>query len=129
MSGPIVFVSHFEVKEGALEGLRQLIGELVPRLEADKPGTVGYLIYLDSNGMQATFVHVFEGAASMDRHFQGAQERSARAYEFMRPIGWEIYGAASAPALDGMRREAAAAGVPLSVMDQYGGGFLRSGGT
>jgi hypothetical protein len=31
-------------------------------------------------------------ADSMDVHFQGADERTASALEFMEPEGWEIYG-------------------------------------
>jgi hypothetical protein len=60
----------------------------------------------------------------MDRHFEGSDERSAAAYEFIDPAGFEIYGRPSAAVLSTMH-EAAAAGVPLAVRSESMSGFLR----
>ena len=125
MSGPIVFVSHFAVKEDRLEDLERLSAEIVAELEADKPGTVAYLMYLDEEGSRFTVAHCFPDAGTMDRHFEGSDERTAQAFEVMTPLGWEIYGRPSDGALETMRQGAAATGVPLTVLPDHVGGFLR----
>lgn len=62
----------------------------------------------------------------MDLHFEGAEERSRAAHEFLEPSAWEIYGAPSAAALGLMREGASAADVTLMVQPGSIGGFLRA---
>jgi quinol monooxygenase YgiN len=125
MTEPIVFISHFRVKEGMLDGFRDAFHAMTAHLEADMPRTLLYVAYADESGAQATIVHVFPDADAMDLHFRGAEERSRVAYQFIEPSGWEIYGPAGAAAIEMMRGEAAAAGVPLRI--EVGGiaGFVR----
>lgn len=125
MAGPVFFISHFEVKEGKLDELRGLFEVIQAELVQSKPNTVAYLSYLDEGGTRLSILHAFTDAEAMDAHFQGADERSAAAYEFIEPRGWEIYGQASEGAVAGMRREAEAAGVSLTVLPDHVGGFLR----
>ncbi|HET9249578.1 MAG TPA: hypothetical protein VFP13_06515 [Actinomycetota bacterium] len=127
MPGPVVFVSHFAVKEGRLEDLRRLAAEIGAHLETDKPETVAYLMYLDEDGSRFTVAHCFPDADAMDRHFEGSDARTAAAFEVMDPLGWEIYGRPSEAALEQMRQGAAATGVPLTVLPDHVGGFLRLG--
>ena len=61
----------------------------------------------------------------MNRHFEGSDERTAAAFELMEPRGWEIYGRPSDAVLEEMRQGAAAFAVPLTVLTEYVGGFLR----
>ena len=125
MSEPIVFISHFHIKEGKLESYRQLQGELISQLRADRPRTVAYLAYVSASDSEMTAVHAFPDAAAMDAHFVGADERSRAAYEFLVPEGWEIYGRGSDESVAGMKREAAAAGVQLTIQPELVAGFLR----
>jgi len=125
VSEPIVFISHFGLKDGALEGFREMQREAVPQLEADKPRTLAFLYYLDEAGSEISIVHLFADADSMDAHFEGAAERAGRAYEYLVPRGWEIYGRPSPTALETMRRSAATAAVPLTLRPTYEAGFLR----
>src|SRR5687768_16320223 len=111
MVQPIVFISHFTVKAGQLVRLKRLAREVASRLEAEKPQTLLYLGLLDDAGKHMTFVHVFADAHAMDRHFEGAEERSASALQLMDPTGWEIYGQPSNAALGSIREAAASAGV------------------
>ena len=92
MSEPIVFISHFLIKDGGLDAYRHLQREVATALHAEKPRTLVYLTYAGEDGTRMTAIHVFADAESMDRHFEGAVERSAAAYEFLLPHGWEIYG-------------------------------------
>jgi len=125
MTEPIVFVSHFSVKEDKLDGLRQMFREALEMLEAEKPRTTAQLAYLDESGTNVSIVHVFADADTMDFHFQGAEERSRAAYAFMDPAGWEIYGTPSGAALQMMRQAATSADVALTIRSEYLGGFLR----
>ncbi len=125
MSEPVVFISHFAIKEGTLVDLRRLSEEVIEHLREDKPRTALYLAYLDAVGTQVSFLHAFPDAQSMDLHFEGADERATTAYQYLEPRGWEIYGRPSEAALESMRRAAAGAGVPLTVVPDHLGGFLR----
>ena len=125
MSEPIVFISHFRVKAGQLDALRPYLREGSATLQADKPQTIAFLAYMDEAGTRASIVHMFPDSAAMDLHFEGAEDRSRDAYEFLEPDGWEIYGTPSPAALAMMVEGAAAAAVRLTVHPDYIGGFLR----
>ena len=125
MSEPVAFISHFVVKPGKRDDVKQLFGEVSKRLERDKPRTLVFLAYLNEAGTEVSFLHVFADAESMDIHFQGSDERGRAAYEFVEPAGWEFYGRPSQQALETMRQAATSAGVTLSVEPDYLGGFLR----
>jgi quinol monooxygenase YgiN len=83
MSEPIVFISHFRIRAGKLDPFERVARDVTQRLEAEKPRTLLFAAYRDEGGTRATFVHVFADADSMDRHFEGAEERSRAAYEFL----------------------------------------------
>jgi hypothetical protein len=92
MPEPIVFISHFAIKEGKLDALMETARPRAEALEAGKPRTLVFLAYLDAKRRTVSFLHAFASAEDMDQHFEGAQERAASAYEFIEPRGWEIYG-------------------------------------
>ena len=92
MPEPIFFLSHFRVKAGQLDLVRQLTSDVAARLQAEKPRTVLFLSYLDADGGTISFLHAFADAESMDLHFVGSDERSRAAYEHIEPLGWELYG-------------------------------------
>jgi quinol monooxygenase YgiN len=124
MAEPIVFISHHRIKEGKLEALRNLHQEVVELIEEQKPDTLVFLAYVDEDAGEVSFVHVFPDAESMDTHIQGAAERSKKAYEFMQPRGFEIYGKPSAWVLE-MMEQTARSGATLSISTDHLGGFLR----
>jgi hypothetical protein len=125
MVEPIVFISHFRVKEGKLDDLERLTGVVARNLEAEKPRTLVFLSYLNDDGTRVSFVHLFANAESMDAHVEGSDERSRAALEFMEPEGWEFYGTISDSALQTMRQAAASSGATLTVEPDYLAGFLR----
>ena len=125
MREPIVFISHFKVREGKLEGFEDLARAAQGALEEQKPRTVAFLSYLNEERSEVTIVHLFPDADAMDLHFEGAGERAAAAYEFVEPAGWEIYGRPNAGALEAMREAAARADVDLVLQPESMGGFLR----
>ena len=95
MADPIVFISTHGIKEGRLNGFTELSREVAPMIEQEKPNTVFFHAYLNEEGSEVTIVHVFPDADSMDLHFQGADDRSARSHEFIQPRRFEIYGTPS----------------------------------
>jgi len=125
MDHPIVFISHFTISAGKLDRLKLLAHEVSAQLEAEKPQTLTFLIYLDDNGSQATFVHLFANPAAMDLHFRGADKRSRTASEFLDPVGWEIFGQPSDAALAEMRKTATSAGAALTIQPDFAAGFVR----
>lgn len=124
MSEPIVFISHNKLKEGKLEPLREYSPKTIQLLQEQKPETVVFLSYVNYDGSEVSFLHVFPDAEAMDVHFEGAEERSKRAYEFMQPQSMEIYGSPSDSVLESMKR-IAESGVRVSIDSDYLGGFLR----
>jgi hypothetical protein len=125
MAEPIVFVSHSGSRKTSSKGLQQLFRDVLRTLEAEKPRTTAQLAYVDDTGTKVSILHVFTDADVMDLHFQGAEEWSTVAYEFMDPGGWEICGTPSDAALQMMRQAATSACVALTVQSGYLGGFLR----
>ena len=125
MSTPIVFISHFRIKGGDADTIRDLFRRTTARLETEKPRTALFLAYLDDGATRVSFVHGFADAGSMDVHFEGAGERAKAAYEYLEPEGWELYGSPSDVALETLRQSAASAGVHLHVHPEYVAGFLR----
>jgi hypothetical protein len=127
VTSPVVFISHFTVKEGSLEALKGHAPGAAQGLQEDKPRTSVFVAYVSGDGASASFIHVFVDADAMDSHIEGAMERSRAAYEFMSPAGWEIYGRASDAAMRMFEQAAADAGVSLRMEPEYLAGFLRLG--
>ena len=128
MSEPIVFISRFSVKSAGLDQFEDLARTVSADIQAWKPRTLVYLSYLDAAEQTVTFIHAFADADSMDRHFEGSNDRSRAAYEFVEPRGWEVFGMPSAEALDALRAAAGSAGTSLTVHPEYLAGFLRMDG-
>jgi len=128
MSEPIVFISHHRVKEGKIDGFKQYSQQVVRGLEADKPGTVVFLGYLNADATEVTFIHAFPDADAMDLHMQGAADRSRGAYEFIEPASFEIYGRPNEGVLE-MMKQISGSEIAVTIQSQYIVGFtrLRSG--
>lgn len=125
MSEPIVFVSRHRVKPGRVEELKSLTREMWATMEVEKPRTLMNLAYLNEDGTEVTFMHAFADIEGMQLHWQEADDRTAQAYEYIEPIGFEIYGAAGEQIVDGMRAEAASGGATLTLRPEFVAGFLR----
>jgi hypothetical protein len=122
----VVFVSHFEVRQGHLPAFRAMWDSIVLSLESSKPRTTAYLGYLTEGGAELTIVHVFPDPAAMTAHVFGADDRSRAAYEHIQPAGWEVYGPAPEEVLAQLGQAALAAGVDLVIQPRALGGFLRT---
>jgi hypothetical protein len=85
VSEPIFFISHFRIREGKFDALQRLSVETTERLRVEKPRTILFLSYVDEDRAVISFLHAFADADAMDSHFEGADERSRAALEFIEP--------------------------------------------
>ena len=81
-------------------------------------------VYVNEDGTEVTFVHIFHNADAMDLHMQGASERAKRAYESIEADRLEIYGMPSDGVLE-MMRKIVGSGVAVSFNPKTLGGFIR----
>ena len=126
MSGPPVFISHYKVKEGKLDAMKQFAQAMTEHIQVEKPGTVAFLQYLNAEGTEQTIIHVFPDADAFDRHGEGVAERARAGFEFIEPISREIYGMPSDKALAMMQlRPPGAPEVEFHHMPQHMGGYIR----
>ena len=125
MGGPIVFISHQRVKPGRFDEFAEFFAEGSKAIETDKPGTVVFLAYADRERGETRIVHVFPDAQAMDRHMEGADERSAGAYEFLEPLEIDVYGSPS-PGVVAEIEALAGHGVRIRLMPELVGGYLRA---
>jgi len=127
MSGPIVFISHFKVKEGKLEGLKQHAQMMIEFINAGKPGTVAFLQYLNEEETELSIVHVFPDADAFDQHSVGVVERARAGFEFIEPISRELYGMPNEKTLAMMTaiRPPGTPEIEFHHMPQHMGGYIR----
>jgi quinol monooxygenase YgiN len=125
MSEPIVFISHHRIKEGMLDEFRESYRKNTPLIQADKPGTVGFLHYLDGDESEVTSIHVFPDAQAMEHHMQGASERAGKAFQFLVPGRFEIFGKPNEKVLEFIKQVASDSGASLTVKPEYVAGYLR----
>lgn len=99
MTGPIVFISHFKIKEGKLDDVKQLSENVSNFIEANRPGTAAFLQFTNAEGTELSILHVFPDADAFDKHLEGAGERSNKAFEIIVPTRRELYGQSSDQAM------------------------------
>lgn len=124
MLEPIVFISHFRIKEGKLDGFKQHAQMTREHIQANKPGTVAFLQYLNEEEMELSIVHVFPDAEAYDRHLEGLAERVKGVLEFIEPIRRELYGMPNEQALT-MSKPPDGSGMAVDHKPKLMGGYLR----
>lgn len=124
MSEPIVFISHFKIKEGKLDGLKQHAQMTRAHIKATKPGTVTFLQYLNEEETELSIVHVFPDAEAYDRHLEGMAERAKGVFEFIEPIRRELYGLPNEQAL-AMSKPPDSSEMAFNHKPQLMGGYIR----
>jgi quinol monooxygenase YgiN len=124
MSEPIVFIIRNKMKAGKADEFRRHYRDSIPPIMAGKPGTLAQLAYENEEASEVTIVRLFPSADALDQQLQGADERSKKTYEFIEPIGIEIFGTPNPAALE-MMRKIAGSGVKLVISPHPIGGFIR----
>jgi hypothetical protein len=124
MFEPIVFISHFKIKDGKLDDLKQLHQQVTGQIKANKPGTVAFLQYLNEDKTELSIIHVFPDTESFDLHVEGVDERARAGFELVEPTSREVYGMPSERVME-MLRPADGTGITFKIMPQPMGGYIR----
>lgn len=124
MIEPIVFISNQRVKEGKLEGYKQYYRQVAELTQANKPGTVAHLAYINEDNTELSIIHIFPDAEAMEMHMKGVDELAKKAYEFIDVISFEIYGKPGDTVLHRMM-QIVGSGVALNIKPQRIGGYIR----
>jgi hypothetical protein len=124
MSEPIIFISHQRVKEGKLEGYKHYYQQVVEQTQADKPGTIAHLAYLNEDGSELSIIHIFPDAEAMELHMKGVDELAKKAYEYVEIISFEIYGEPADTVLERMM-QIVGSRIALNIKPQLIGGYIR----
>ena len=124
MFEPIVFISHFKIKDGKFDDLEQFHQHVTEQIKTNKPGTVAFLQYLNEDKTQLSIVQVFPDAESFDLHVEGVDERAKAAFELVEPTSREVYGMPSERVME-MLRPADGTGITFKIMPQPMGGYIR----
>lgn len=126
MSEPIIFISRNKVKTGRNDEFRKHYQDSIPAILDSKPETFAQLGYEYENEetIEFTVVRLFPSADALDLQIQGADERSKKTYEFIEPIGIEIFGTPNPGTLEKMKK-IAGSGIAVKISPSYLGGFIR----
>ncbi len=109
MSGPLIYISTWKIKEDRLEDFKHFTRELVAIYEANEPQLIAFNVYLNEDETEMTSIHVHPNADSMDFHL-GIVERALgeEMYKWVergeliepRPERIDIYGVPSTALLE-----------------------------
>lgn len=124
MSEPIVFISRNKIKEGRADEFRKHYQDSIQTIFDDKPATFAQLGYENEEVTEFTVVRIFPNADALDLQIQGADERSKKTYEFIEPIGIEVFGTPNPATLERMKK-IAGSGITVGINPYYAGGFIR----
>jgi quinol monooxygenase YgiN len=124
MSEPIVFISNQRVKEGKLEEYKHYYRQVAEQAEANKPGTIAHLAYVNEQGSELSIIHIFPDAESMEVHMKGVDELAKKAYEYVEILSFEIYGRPAGTVLERMM-QIVGSGIALEIRPHLIGGYIR----
>jgi hypothetical protein len=122
---PLVYVDTSEVREGALEQLKDAIGELADFVEENERQLISYNAFFSANRRQLTVVHVLSDAASLDHHMEVAGPRFARFADLLTLSSIHIYGEPSDKALGRLRDKVRLLGSGDVIVYRPHAGFSR----
>jgi quinol monooxygenase YgiN len=127
MSDAIVYVDTADVREGALEGLKPAVKELVDFVDANEPRLVAYNVYLSDDGTRMTVVHVHPDSASLEYHMEVAGPVFRQFAEFVTLSSIRLYGEPSEKLLKQLHEKARllGRGAVLVEVEALYAGFVR----
>jgi hypothetical protein len=125
MSQPLVYVDCSEVREGALEQLKDAIRTLADFIEENEPQLISYVAYFSEDGRQLTVMHVHADSASLDFHMDVAGPRFGRFADLLELSSIDIYGEPSDKALGQLRDKVRLLGAGDVTVHRPHAGFNR----
>jgi quinol monooxygenase YgiN len=120
-----VYVDTAEVREGALEELKEGMKELVAFAQANEPRLLAYNVYFNDDGTRMTVVHVHPDSASLEYHMEVAGPFFRRFVELVTLSSINVYGEASEGLLAQLQEKAHLLGRGAVEVDALHAGFTR----
>jgi erythromycin esterase-like protein len=125
MSGPVVFITTYAIKDGELERFRSLLRDLLDALEAEDPDALAVNAYIDADGTEASIVQLMPDAESIKDFWRILHQRTGRSLgDFAGTTGVQVYGSLGNIAIERTRHSAGSTAV-VTVLPQHVGGFTR----
>ena len=122
MSGPIIFIATFQIKNGALEKFKEAVRKSIDFLETNGPQLVAE-VCIDENEMRAHGIQVHRDSESILTHWQLADPHMRDVMQHITTTRVDIYGQPNEAVMEGMRR-LSSQGAVISVTPQFAG-FIR----
>jgi len=126
MPAPLIFVFTYPIRDGKLKEFETFNREFAGFVEAKEPRLIGYEVYLNEDGTQASSVLIHPDADSEDFHMQVAGEKLQQGYALMdtTKLTIDVYGSPSDVVLEQMRKMAES-GITVRLKLNHLGGFTR----
>jgi quinol monooxygenase YgiN len=122
----IVYVDTAEVRDGALEELKEAIKELVDFFEANEPRLIAYSVYFSEDGTRMSVIHVHPDAESLEYHLDLAGPVLRRFVDLVTLSSIEIYGEPTEKLVEQLHEKARLLGRGAVVKaDDLHAGFTR----
>jgi hypothetical protein len=122
----IVYVDTADVRDGALEELKEAIKELVDFFEANEPRLIAYNVYFSDDGTSMSVVHVHPDSESLEYHLDLAGPVLRRFVDLVSLSSITIYGEPSEKLVGQLHEKARLLGRRAVVRaDDLHAGFTR----
>jgi quinol monooxygenase YgiN len=125
MSDLILYVDNSNVRDGALEELKQAIQELVDFVEANEPQLIAYNVYLSEDGTRMTVASLHPDSASLEYHMTVAGPLFRRFVDLVTLSSIHIYGEPSEKVQKQSHEKAELLGRGAVVVESWFAGFTR----
>ena len=125
----ILYVDTSDVRDGALEELKQAIEGLVDFVEANEPRLIAYNVYFSDDGTRMTVVSLHPDSASLEYHMEVAGPLFRRFVELVTLSSIHIYGEPSEKVLEQSHEKARLLGRGTVVVESLHAGFARVAAT
>jgi hypothetical protein len=119
VSGPIVFITTFQIENGALEKFKEAVRKSTDFIETNGPQLMAE-VCIDENDMRAHGVQVHRDSESILTHWQLADPYMRDVMQYITATRVEIYGQPNEAVLKGMRR-LSSQGAVISVTPVFAG--------
>lgn len=122
----IIYVDTADVREGALEELKEAIKELVDFIDANEPRLIAYNVYFSEDGTRMTVLQVHPDAGSLEYHMDIAGPAFRRFTELVTLSSIQIYGEPTEKLVKQLHEKARLLGHGVVVgADDLHAGFTR----
>ena len=119
MSVPIVFITTFQIENGALEKFKEAVRKSMDFLETNGPQLMAE-VCIDEKVMRAHGIQVHRDSESILSHWQLADPYMRDVMQYITTTRVDIYGQPNEAVMEGMRR-LSSEGAVLSVTPRFAG--------